>query len=173
MALKKLILNLKDSIEKCDKKMIEANLLPICSINALARELESQWPYVYDHPYTRNLLHRANKNGVKYPPPRLVQDLLNILMVSEKDLVKLNTLNKEYSMKASATETLKLKLKGNDITLFKAAVNKIAHDNNTIGFRKESLSTSEKELFRNILNHIDSPKNTSPNKKGTVRDLSK
>lgn len=167
MALKKLRLKLVEGIKKGDVKRMDRGLFPIQSISALARELELNWPYIYYAPYTKNLLHRANKAGVKYPPGRLVEDIASILLINESEFIKWNTLDEVK------IEPIKLKLKGNAAVQFKSAVTKISSDKNVIGFRKEILNESEIEVFRKILNHIDSPGNTSQNKKGTVRDLSK
>lgn len=39
-------------------------------------------------------------------------------------------------MKTEKTETLKIKLKGEDIQIFKSAINKVVSENKTVGFDK-------------------------------------
>jgi hypothetical protein len=86
--VKKYQLNLTKCIADVDPIRFENELPTILSIRGLARELEILFPDRYEEWYITNRLHRANKNGIRLLPEHLIEDLMSILQVDEKDLIK-------------------------------------------------------------------------------------
>lgn len=80
-------LNLTECISIADHKRIDQGKAPIQSIRSLAFELELLWPWKYNSDYIRNRLHRDNNKGIGKVPPGLIEDIIYILEVDEKDLV--------------------------------------------------------------------------------------
>lgn len=80
-------LNLSELLPTIDERRKAAGAKPIGSMRALARELENQWPDRYEAKYINNRLHRATKNGIREVPPTLVEDLLTVLEVEERELL--------------------------------------------------------------------------------------
>jgi hypothetical protein len=88
MLVKKLQLDLTNSIETSKVIRFNQGLPPIESIRSLARELENQFPDRYNTGYITNRLHRANKNGIRYASDNLINDISTILMIDKNELIR-------------------------------------------------------------------------------------
>jgi hypothetical protein len=88
MLVKKLQLDLTNSIETSKVIRFNQGLPPIESIRGLARELEIKFPERYNTKTVTNRLHRCNKNGIRYAPDNLINDISTILMIDKNELVR-------------------------------------------------------------------------------------
>lgn len=53
-------------------------------------------------------------------------------------------------MKTEKSETLKIKLKGEDVESFKSAINKVVSENKKVGFDRSGFTEKEKEVIKNL-----------------------
>ncbi len=80
-------LNINNCIILGDARRLKSNKTPVRNMRGLSLELEKLPDEPYDSDKIYKVLHRANQRGIGNITPRLLQDIKDILMVTDVELI--------------------------------------------------------------------------------------
>jgi len=80
-------LNINNCIILGDARRLTNSKTPVRNMRGLSLELEKLPDERYDLDKIYKVLHRANQSGIGNIPPQLLQDIKDILMVTDVELI--------------------------------------------------------------------------------------